>query len=109
MVEHSPDTILHNAKILTVDSGFSIQEAIAIRSESIQAVGREGDIINLAGPATKLIDLQGHTVIPGIIDSHAHMDLLGGFYHFKPDGVRKGYPSLEGARSISDILNVIKR
>ena len=109
MSEHSPDTILHNAKIHTVDGDFSIQEAIAIRSESIQAVGKDADILNLTGPATKVIDLQGHTVIPGIIDSHAHMDLLGGFYHFKPNGVRKEWPSLEGARSISDILNLVKR
>ncbi|MBZ5634546.1 MAG: amidohydrolase [Acidobacteriia bacterium] len=68
----SADAILINGKILTVDSQSSIREAIAIRGGRIQAVGSTADIRKLAGPSTRSIDLQGRTVIPGLIDSHLH-------------------------------------
>src|SRR6516164_4618652 len=66
------DTILINGKILTVDENFSIQEAIAIQDTKISGVGRTANIRKLAGPKTRVIDLQGRTVIPGLIDSHLH-------------------------------------
>jgi predicted amidohydrolase YtcJ len=68
----SPDTVLLNGKILTVDPQFSIREALAIRDGKIVAVGTTADIKKLAGPQTRTIDLQGRTVIPGLIDSHMH-------------------------------------
>src|SRR4051812_44145952 len=68
----SADTILINGKILTVDSQSSVREAIALRAGRIQAVGPTADIRKLAGPSTRSIDLQGRTVIPGLIDSHLH-------------------------------------
>ena len=66
------DTILLNGKVLTVDPQFSIQEAIAIRDGKILAVGKTADVRKLRGPQTRVIDLQGRTVIPGLIDSHLH-------------------------------------
>jgi predicted amidohydrolase YtcJ len=66
------DTILVNGKVLAVDAGFSTHEALAIREGRILAVGRSADIRNLAGPRTRTIDLNGRTVIPGLIDSHMH-------------------------------------
>src|SRR5437870_9957791 len=66
------DTILVSGKIVTVDSGSSIREALAVRDGTIVAVGRSADIKRLVGPATRVIDLQGRTVIPGLIDSHMH-------------------------------------
>lgn len=66
------DTILVNGKILTVDSQFSTREAIAIRDDRITAVGSNADVRKQAGPKTRVIDLQGRTVIPGFIDSHIH-------------------------------------
>ena len=68
----APDTVLVNGKILTVDSQFSIREALAVRDGRILALGRTADIRKLAGPGTRVIDLQGRTVIPGLIDSHLH-------------------------------------
>jgi predicted amidohydrolase YtcJ len=68
----SADTILVNGKILTVDSQFSTREALAIRDGRIVAVGSSADIRKLAGPQSRVIDLQGRTVIPGLIDSHLH-------------------------------------
>ena len=66
------DTVLVNGKIVTVDSGFSIREALAVRDGTIVAVGGSAEIRKLAGPKTRTIDLQGRTVIPGLIDSHMH-------------------------------------
>ena len=67
-----PDLILHHGKIVTVDSGFSIFQAIAIRGERILQAGSDVEILALKGPKTELVDLKGKCVIPGVIDSHAH-------------------------------------
>jgi predicted amidohydrolase YtcJ len=66
------DTILVNGKIVTVDAQASVRGAMAIRGGRIAALGGDADIRRLAGPATRVIDLQGRTVIPGLIDSHIH-------------------------------------
>ena len=66
------DTVLLNGKILTVDRTSSTREALAIRGGRIVAVGTTADVRRLAGSATRVIDLQGRTVIPGLIDSHMH-------------------------------------
>ena len=68
----SPDTILVNGKILTVDAQSSIREALAIRDGRIVAVGTSAEMRTLAGPQSRVIDLGGRTVIPGLIDSHLH-------------------------------------
>ena len=66
------DRILINGKVLTVDENFSIAQAIAIRGERIAAVGTNEEIRRLSGPNTKVTDLGGKTVIPGLIDNHVH-------------------------------------
>ena len=66
------DTVLVNGKVLTVDRQSSVREAIAIRDGRITAVGSTAEIRKLTGPSTRSIDLQGRTVIPGLIDSHMH-------------------------------------
>jgi predicted amidohydrolase YtcJ len=68
----SADTVLLNGKIATVDGQFSIREAVAIRDGKVLEVGKTADIRKLAGPKTRVIDLGGRTVIPGLIDSHMH-------------------------------------
>jgi predicted amidohydrolase YtcJ len=68
----SPDLILHHGKIVTVDKTFSIAEAIAIRGERIASVGKNSDVLATKGDATRLVDLGGKMVLPGLIDSHVH-------------------------------------
>jgi len=68
----APDTILVNGKILTVDQQFSTREALAIRDGRIIALDTSANIRKLAGRQTRVIDVQGRTVIPGLIDSHLH-------------------------------------
>ena len=67
-----PTLILHNAKVITVDSQFRIVQAIAIREDKIIATGTNASILKLKDPSTEVIDLKGKTVIPGLIDNHAH-------------------------------------
>lgn len=67
-----PDEIFYNGKIVTVDRSFSIQQAFAVKGEEILAVGSNAAVRPLAGPNTRLTDLRGHTVIPGLIDNHNH-------------------------------------
>jgi predicted amidohydrolase YtcJ len=66
------DVILTGGKVITVDERFTIGEAIAVKGERIVAVGSNDDIAALAGPATRRIDLAGRSVVPGMIDNHAH-------------------------------------
>src|SRR5258708_10579478 len=67
------DLILHNGKIVTVDGQFSIQQAVAIRSGTIVAVGPDSSVLRAErGPKTELIDLHGRTVLPGLVDAHVH-------------------------------------
>jgi predicted amidohydrolase YtcJ len=65
-----PDTILVNAKVVVYDGPPA--QALAVRSGRIAAIGDTRDIRAMAGPATRVIDVGGRTVIPGLIDSHIH-------------------------------------
>ena len=94
------DIILHAGKVITVGNDNRIEQAVAVRGELLQAVGSDQDVLALAGPDTQVIDLRGRTVIPGIIDIHAHMDR---------EGLKRIYPSLEGATSMPEILSLIKQ
>jgi predicted amidohydrolase YtcJ len=68
----APDVILVNGRIVTLDARSSIQQALAVRDGQIVAVGDTAAIRKQAGASTRLVDLQGRTVIPGLIDSHMH-------------------------------------
>jgi predicted amidohydrolase YtcJ len=65
------DTIVHNAVIYTVDSAFTIAEAMAVKDGKIVATGKNDDILNRFG-AKETINAQGKPVYPGFIDAHAH-------------------------------------
>jgi len=70
-----PELILLNGKIFTADAKEPWVQALAIRAERIIATGDVSKVKALAGPATKMIDLGGRTVIPGINDAHNHIGL----------------------------------
>ena len=91
-------TVLRNGKIIAVDGKDSINQAIAIQNDRILAVGADDEVTRLAGEDAAVLDLDGRTVIPGIVDIHAHMDR---------EGLKTIYPSLEGLRSITEIQNRI--
>jgi predicted amidohydrolase YtcJ len=68
----APDLILRNARIVTVDPKFSIAQAASIKAGRILAVGSDADVLKTRGAGTRVEDLGGRTVIPGLIDSHVH-------------------------------------
>ncbi|MBW1699316.1 MAG: amidohydrolase [Deltaproteobacteria bacterium] len=94
------DMLLLNGNLITIDKTFSFQQAMSIRGSRIQMVGTNEELKPLAGPDTRVVDLKGHTVIPGVIDAHAHMDR---------EGLKKIQPALQEVASIQDILAVVKR
>jgi predicted amidohydrolase YtcJ len=92
------DLILANGKIITVDSASTVAQAIAIAGDRILAVGSDATMAALSGPATRVVDLKGKAVIPGITDGHAHMDR---------EALRNVFPALGRVRSIRDIQDRI--
>ncbi len=96
---NAADMVLHNGKIITVDPLNSIQQAIAIRGDRILAVGSDAEVLALAGAGAASVNLRGHTVIPGIVDIHAHLDR---------EGLKSIYPSLAGLNSVARILERIR-
>lgn len=68
----APDTILLDGKIVTADERNTIHQALAVRDGRIVALGKSAAIKRLAGRQTRVVDLGGRTVIPGLIDSHMH-------------------------------------
>ena len=71
------DLVLRNGKIITVDRDFSVKQAVAIRDGRFVAVGSDRDVRVLTTRRTRVIDLGGRTVIPGLIDSHIHATEAG--------------------------------
>ncbi|MCC7485019.1 MAG: amidohydrolase [Burkholderiales bacterium] len=92
------DLVLENGNVITVDPAFSIARSIAIAGDRILAVGPDAAVRLHVAPWTRVVDLGGRTVIPGLIDGHAHMDR---------EGLKSVYPPLGRVRSIRDIQDRI--
>lgn len=88
------DLILSGGKVLTMNDRFAVAEAVAVRDGRILAVGDAASVARHRGPGTREIELAGRTMMPGLIDGHAHMDRAG---------LRLVLPSLAGCRSIADV------
>ena len=73
----SADLVITNGRIYTVDNARPEASALAVRAGRIQFVGSDAEAKVLAGPSTVVIDLHGATVVPGIVDAHAHLLGLG--------------------------------
>lgn len=86
-----PDLILVNGKIHTMDGSNRVVSAVAIKDGRFVEVGRDGR----GGPQSRVINLRGRTVVPGIIDNHNHIVLMGN---------RPGHHTpLENAYSVADV------
>jgi predicted amidohydrolase YtcJ len=71
------DLVLTNGRIYTVDNARPVASALAVRGGRVLFVGSDGEAKALSGPSTQVIDLHGATVVPGIVDAHAHLLGLG--------------------------------
>jgi predicted amidohydrolase YtcJ len=92
--------VLRHGKIITVDRACSIAEAVAIDGDKILHVGSSAEMQPFIGPDTHVIELAGACVIPGLIDTHAHMDR---------EGLKYLSPSLAGAQSVPEVIALIAR
>jgi len=73
----TPETIITNAKVLTMDEGRPRAEAVAFAGTRILAVGSRAEVEALAGQGTRVVDAGGRTLLPGFVESHLHL-VLGG-------------------------------
>jgi predicted amidohydrolase YtcJ len=89
------DMILVNGKIVTVDDRFTIAQALAIRNRRIIAVGSNAAVRERADGKTRVMDLQGRTVIPGLIDGHSHWIRAAEHNELRFDGVTTRKQALE--------------
>lgn len=96
-----PDTILHNGRLTTFDRGNPNATAVAIKDGLFVEVGSDADVMALAGPATKVIDLKGKRVLPGLIDNHTHV--VRGGLNFNME------LRWDGVRSLADAMDMLKR
>lgn len=97
-MRNSDALALIGGKIVTVDSAFSVADAVAIENGLIVAVGRSDEIRARLPAGAPAVDLGGHTVVPGLIDGHAHMDR---------EGLKLVLPSMAGVKSVADVLDRI--
>ena len=75
--QEKPDLIVHNGHVVTMNPVEPVAEAVAISRSRFFAVGNNADVMNLAGPGVRKIDLGGKTVLPGFIDAHSHPSYAG--------------------------------
>src|SRR5262245_63770389 len=95
------DVIFLNAKVTTLDRQNPQAEAVAIGGGRFLAVGSERDVMALAGPQTRRIDLKQRRVIPGLIDSHTHVIRGGLNYNMEL--------RWDGRRSLADAMEMLKK
>ncbi len=93
-------TVIVNARVYTVNSAQPWAEAVAIRGETITAVGTEKDLEKFRGPSTRVIDAGGRLVLPGFTDAHIHM-IEGSL------GLVRIH--LEDAKSIAEVQTLVKQ
>jgi predicted amidohydrolase YtcJ len=100
-VDKSPDLILHGGRFTTLDWGQPEAEAVAIADGRFVAVGRAAEIMPLAGSRTRVIDLKGQRVLPGLIDNHLHIIRGGLNYNLEL--------RWDGVRSLADAMAMLKQ
>ncbi|CAL9365914.1 N-substituted formamide deformylase [Streptomyces sp. enrichment culture] len=104
MSDTAPTLVLTGGQVLTVDAGFSVAQGVAVRGRDILAVGSDAEMRALAGPGTRILELSGRTVLPGINDSHLHGAAYG--MTKPPFALDVGHPSVG---SVADIAAVVGR
>ncbi len=97
----APELILHGGRITTLDRGNPAPEAVAIMEGRFSAVGDLADIMASKGPGTRIIDLAGKRLIPGLIDNHLHV--IRGGLNFNME------LRWDGVRSLADAMAMLKR
>ncbi len=98
LATHHLDLAITNAKILTMTSDRPVVRALGTRGGRIAVVGEDREVLAHATSATRVVDARGATVIPGLVDGHAHLDR---------EGLRDVFASMEGLRTVEAVLDRI--
>ncbi len=96
------DLLFTGGQVITMDPARPLAEALATQGNRIAAVGGAAELAGLAGPTTRVIDLQGRSLLPGLVDAHCHLASYGMYL----TGVDCRYPAVH---SIADIQEKIQR
>jgi predicted amidohydrolase YtcJ len=94
----SPDFILVNGRVFTMDPAMPRAEAFAVKMGRFVAAGSNADVRNLATRSTPVVDVQGMTIVPGFIDCHCH-----------PRGVNELYEVNANLRSVKELQDALRR
>lgn len=101
MENATADLILHHGLITTLDRSNPTASAVAVKDGRFLAVGHDAEIMALKGPNTKVVDLKGKRVLPGLIDNHTHV--IRGGLNFNME------LRWDGVRSLADAMDMLKR
>ncbi|MGC1550415.1 MAG: amidohydrolase family protein, partial [Rhodanobacter sp.] len=96
-----PELILHNGRFTTLDPANPKASAVAISAGKFTAVGHDEDVLALKGAGTRVVDLGGRCVLPGLIDNHLH--IIRGGLNFNME------LRWDGVRSLSDAMDMLRR
>lgn len=99
-LQQAPDLILHRGLFATLDRTNPTASAVAITGGRFTAVGHDAEVMRLAGPATRVIDLAGRRVLPGLIDNHLH--IIRGGLNFNME------LRWDGVRSLADAMAMLR-
>src|SRR6185436_14190460 len=99
--QSSADLILHHGLFTTLARAQPTASAVAIRDGRFLAVGADKEMMALAGPKTKVVDLKGRRVLPGLIDNHLH--IIRGGLNFNME------LRWDGVRTLADAMDMLKR
>jgi hypothetical protein len=97
----APDIILHGGRFTTLDRANPAASAVAIKGGKFTVVGGDADVLPLAGVGTRVVDLGGRGVLPGLIDNHLH--IIRGGLNFNME------LRWDGVRSLADAMTMLKR
>lgn len=101
MSASTADVILRHGRITTLDRANPSATAVAVKDGRFLAVGEDREIMALAGPATRIVDLGGRGVLPGLIDNHTHV--IRGGLNFNLE------LRWDGIRSLADAMDMLRR
>jgi predicted amidohydrolase YtcJ len=97
----APDLVLHNGLFTTLDRSNPAASAVAITDGKFSGVGRDEEVVPLAGAGTKIIDLKRRRVLPGLIDNHIHVIRGGLTFNLEL--------RWDGIRSLADAMDLLRR
>lgn len=97
----TPDVIFHNGRFTTLDPVNPVASAVAIAEGKFTAVGSDDEVLALATTATRVVDLQRRSALPGLFDNHTHVVRGGLNYNLEL--------RWDGVRSQADALDMLRR